>query len=54
MEQIELEVIEYITQLRISRYIKKNKNTDKKELVKNIQKIIQNKEEWYKKILNKE
>ena len=45
MEQLELELIEYITQLRISRYIKENKNTDKKELVRNIKKIIQEKEE---------
>lgn len=45
MDQLDFEVIEYITQLKISRCIKKNKNKDKKELVKDIQNIIKNKED---------
>ena len=47
LEQLELEVIEYITQLKISRYIKENRNSNTKELAKNIQKIIQEKEKLY-------
>ena len=47
MEQLELEVMEYITQLKISEYIKENRNDNPKELAKNIQNIIQEKENLY-------
>ena len=55
------EIIEYIMQLRISEYIKNNRDMDKKELAKNIDKMLEEKESMYnmdkeelEKILRKE
>lgn len=47
MNYVDLEVIEYINQLEISKYIKEFKNDNKKELVKEVQKIIRNKKKIY-------
>ena len=41
------EIIEYVMQLRISEYIKNNRNMDKKELAKNIDKMLEGKENMY-------
>lgn len=56
-----IEIIEYIMQLRISEYIKNNREMDKKELAKNIDKMLEEKENMYnmdkeelEKILRKE
>ena len=56
-----IEIIEYIMQLRISEYIKNNRDMDKKELAKNIDKMLEEKESMYnmdkeelEKILRKE
>lgn len=56
-----IEIIEYIMQLRISDYIKNNRDIDKKELAKNIDKMLEEKENMYnmdkeelEKILRKE
>lgn len=60
MEEVDLEVINEIIQLEISNYIKEHRDMDKKELVKNIEKIMDKKEELmncdkeeYKKILKR-
>lgn len=42
-----IEIIEYIMQLRISEYIKNNRDMDKKELAKNIDKMLEEKENMY-------
>ena len=42
MSKENIEIIEHIMQLKISEFIKNNKKMDKKELVKNIEKISQN------------
>lgn len=47
MNYVDIDVIEYINQLEISKYIKGFKNDNKKELVKEVQKIIKNKEKIY-------
>ena len=61
MDENDIEIIEYITQLKISNFIKENKDMDKKQLVKEIEKIIEEKEKMYnmdkeeiEKILKKE
>ena len=60
MEEVDLEVINEIIQLEISNYIKEHRDMDKKELVKNIEEIMDKKEklmngdkEEYKKILKR-
>lgn len=47
MEQKMIEVIEYITQLKISNIIKENRDLDKKEIVKKIEDILEEKERLY-------
>lgn len=47
MNENDVEIIEFITQLKISNFIKKNKSMDKKELVKKIQEMIKEKEKMY-------
>lgn len=47
MNQKIAEVIEYITQLRISNFIKENRDMDKKLLVKKIEEILDEKEKIY-------
>lgn len=47
MKENDVEIIEFITQLKISNFIKKNKSMDKKELVKKIQEMIKEKEKMY-------
>lgn len=47
MDQKMIEVIEYITQLKISNCIKENRHLDKKEIVKKIEDILEEKERLY-------
>lgn len=57
MEYVDIDVIEYTTQLKISRFIKENRDMNKKELAKNIQTFIEDKEKIYnseKQIIDKE
>ena len=44
LDENDIEVIEYITQLKISNFIKQNKNMDKKELTKIVEQMIKEKE----------
>ena len=43
-----IEIVEYIIKKKIANYIKKNRNLDNKELIKNIEKMLDSKEEMYK------
>ena len=47
MNNVDMDVIEYISQLEIAKYIKEFKNDNKKELVEEVQKIIKNKEKIF-------
>lgn len=47
MDEKDIEIIEYITQLKIAKFIKENKNMDKKELAKEVDKILEEKENIY-------
>lgn len=47
MNNIDADVIEYISQLEISKQIKEFKKNNKKELVEEVQNIIKNKEKIY-------
>ena len=47
MDSKMIEVIEYITQLKISNLIKENRDMDKKELVQKIEEILDEKEKLY-------
>ena len=47
MSKENIEIIEHIMQLKISEFIKNNKKMDKKELVKNIEKMLKDKENMY-------
>lgn len=47
LDEKDIEVIEYITQLKISNFIKQNKNMDKKELTQRIEQMIKEKESMY-------
>lgn len=47
MSKENIEIIEYIMQLKISEYIKNNRDMDKKELAKNIDKMLEEKENMY-------
>lgn len=47
LDENDIEVIEYITQLKISNFIKQNKNMDKKELTKIVEQMIKEKESMY-------
>ena len=47
LDENDIEVIEYITQLKISNFIKQNKNMDKKELTKIVEQMIKEKESIY-------
>lgn len=42
-----IEVIEYITQLKIANFIKENRELDKKDIVKKIEEILDEKEKLY-------
>ena len=52
MSEVNIEIIEHIIQLKISDFIKNNKDMDKRELVKNIEKMLEEKENMYS--MNKE
>lgn len=43
-----IEIVEYIMQQRIANFIKENRNLDKKELIRNIEKMLDEKEAMYK------
>ena len=43
-----VDIIEYIMQQIIANFIKENRKLDKKELIKNIEKLLDEKEEMYK------
>lgn len=43
-----IEIVEYIMQQKIANFIKENRNLDNKELIKNIEKMLDSKEEMYK------
>ena len=43
-----IEIVECIMQQRIANFIKENRNLDKKELIRNIEKMLDSKEEMYK------
>ena len=43
-----IEIVEYIMQQKIANFIKKNRNLDNKELIKNIEKMLDSKEKMYK------
>ncbi len=43
-----VDIIEYIMQQKIANFIKENRKLDKKELIKNIEKLLDEKEEMYK------
>ena len=47
LDEKDIELIEYITQLKISNFIKQNKNMDKKELTKIVEQMINEKESMY-------
>lgn len=47
MSEENVEIIEYIMQLKISNFIKENKNMDKKELAKHVDKMLEEKENMY-------
>lgn len=44
---MEPEIIEYIMQLRISKFIKENRDMDKDVLVKEVEKLIDTKKDMY-------
>lgn len=44
---MDAEIIEYIMQLRIAKFIKENRNMDKNILVKEVEKLMVEKEEMY-------
>lgn len=43
-----IEIVEYIMQQKIANFIKENRNSDNKKLIKNIEKMLDLKEEMYK------
>lgn len=47
MEINDIEIIEYITQLNISKFIKESRKRNAKEIVAQIQEIIKRKEKMY-------
>lgn len=47
MSEENVEIIEYIMQLKISNFIKENKDMDKKELAKYVDKMLEEKENMY-------
>lgn len=47
MNEKNVEIIEYITQLRISNFIKQNRNLDKNLLVEEVEKLLEEKEKMY-------
>ena len=47
MDENKIEIIEYIMQLKISNFIKNNRNMESKQLAKKIEEIIKEKEEMY-------
>lgn len=49
MNENNIEIIEEIMQYKISEFIKKNKNMDKKELAKRVDEMLEEKEKMYTK-----
>lgn len=47
MNEENIEIIEYVMQLKISNFIKNNKDMDKKELAKKIDEMLEEKEKMY-------
>jgi len=47
MNEENIEIIEYIMQLKISNFIKNNRDMDKKELAKKIDEMLEEKEKMY-------
>jgi len=47
MSEDNIEIIEYIMQLKISNFIKNNKDMDKRELAKRIDEMLEEKEKMY-------
>lgn len=43
-----IEIVECIMQQRIANFIKENRNLDKKELIRNIEKMLDEKDAMYK------
>ena len=50
----DIEIIEYMYQLKISKYIKENNKSKNKELINKIEKMRDTKEQIIKRIINKE
>ena len=47
MDEKMVEIIEYLTQLKISNFIKENRDMDKKILAKKVDEMIEEKEKMY-------
>lgn len=47
MEENNIEIVEIIMQNKIAKFIKENRNMDKKELLEEIEKLMSKKEEMY-------
>lgn len=48
MDEKDIEIIEHVMQLKIAKFIKENKEMDKKELAKEVDKMLEQKENMYK------